>query len=603
MEAPRRDDGYKVGVTFVSSSDMGKDAIENALNSPKVIPIAQEAFAALKCAGINTFQIELLNPGKNEAESEVIDLGNSSLSILKKGCNDRFSKITLTARSILDQPSTSTIIDEDKLITKLSSFAEILQKELQSNKRVKREPIKPPVTYGSLVFKEGVFTAFREKIETYTNELLEKYPTLKKTKQMLDFTDYIFREHNDRALHEFQVDDLRKTLKDSKEPLMDEFLGKWIEMLYTKVNLEENWQKFLQKYVPNLKTDNCKSIVASIDEVAESLEHHSEVKGSQIYPSYDQFSLGNLPTSLWTIDHGNGRAAKFIRMANCTHVELVDRHTKKRKITIQPEFVRLLQELQTQGKRFLYINLMLTKGDCYETYSPGLKEAFQNQVGLTEAIHLLETEYGLTNIDVVTLDRNSDFYYSKGEGSSKEDPKLQEDAEYFKQACLNNLFDNESECPCIWPKRCDTVKLNGDVKEIINKVHTKYFKNAKELSDIQRNVFHDLVMKELVTYFCNGSNCDYYTIACQGSVDRGPSLSALHYWDYVIRTGQNKNPVEIMRTVVMFFVNALLMQNRLPHEQNIRTFYETLKVMEAAAEEAAALEAAAAAAKTSYQKV
>ncbi len=591
MEAPVYIDSYRVGVTFAATNGMEKTGVKAALKSPKVAPIAQQAFAALKLAGIKTFQIELITPGKNEPDSEAIDLTNNLLSIARRGCNERFSKITLTAKSTLEIPPKSAIVDEDKLLETLSYLAEVLQQELQGNKKAKTEHQKhveyKKLSDGELVFSSGVFEAFKSQIEKFTTELLEQYPKLKNTPQMLEFSQYIFREHKERALHEMQIDSLRSALAtEKKDPLMDEFVGKWIEKLFTTVNLETAWQKFLEGYVPNLGVENCITIAETLDAVHAALEKNPKLKGSFPYPAFDQISLGNLPSNLWTIDHGNGRCSQFIRMANCTHIEFLDRLTKKKKITIQPEFVRFLQELQKQGKRFLYINQMITKGDYYENFEPLLKEAFQTQVDLTNIIHQLETEYGLTNIDVVTLDRNSEFYHCRNEGASANDPDL-ENILYFKGACLDNLFYKGSECPCIWPKRMDKEKLIKDIKEIIENVHKKYFPNKEELNDVQRNVFQDLVMKDLVRYFCIESNCDYYTIACQSSIDRGPSLSALHYWDEVIKKGQNKNSVEILRTVVMFFVNAILMSNRLPHDERVVTFYETLKVMEATADAAA----------------
>lgn len=251
----------------------------------------------------------------------------------------------------------------------------------------------------------------------------------------------------------------------------------------------------------------------------------------------DPFLHGNLPSLQWEFQGG----PTLIRMAHPAK----DLWFWQRWVgidPIQPEFRRFLQ--LEAPKRHLYVNLMKRYGD---------------EGSLSRAIENLENE--AENLAVVTLDKNTPFYWQSDEFAEINDAKE------FKFNLLKALNGK---------RYYFSSKLNqfpDRLPDIIESVHSKYFKGSPSLTGQERQDFIEIVYISILDALVNEYKPLTMNISCKQAMDRGPGLALL--W-IVSREGE-KN---IKSEAALFLAPPLLIHNRpshLPRLQRLLSAFSTIQ--------------------------
>lgn len=566
---PINEESYSIILEASNSTDAvdNEKIMETISGSISLRSIVCRAFEELRNAGLSEFTI-VFKKDSSKTGTKLLSADFKELEIYDETAPETLSRIVLISNETLVPRK----VESAKFIEVLCPFALTLQHDLNAKKKRRL-----PNFESKYFFDSNVFLAFREQVKAFTKSLLEKYPKVKSSTFIHSLIKLTEKKDGDRCDHEniFNiVQDFLYALDECIAPGDDKdalttFIQEWCRDLYTTVRLESDWQVYLCKHLPEIDIDKSTDIKDFVTKATANI-----TKGSHFLPLVantavsDNVALGNVPSICWTYQKRNGKEAQFVRTPT---VALQNNYDDE--LYIQPEFIQFLKALQLQGKKFVYFNLMNTRVVGPDSNLESV---------LSKLLHDLKVKHGLTNFIVVSLDRNSDFYLGMDVYDGAKHPEIAGLGNFIPE-CFRNLFNVKGEQPCVWPADYEISVWMNMAQKIIQKVQAQYFPNLLVYNQVQRNVFNELMNKEFVSETIELTDCDYYTIACYSSIDRGPSLQAVHYWDGVLKRGEQHNPSEILRTTAILLVNALLNQGRLPHDTRINTFLETLKVMESAA--------------------
>lgn len=279
--------------------------------------------------------------------------------------------------------------------------------------------------------------------------------------------------------------------------------------LFLGVNLTKAFQDYLfQKIKPFQEGDFFNYLRISLKALNRSKQKTTL--------SNDSYKEGNLPFWQFTF---NG--VKVIRMG-LPIIETPYLQSLVFPPSINPEFASFLKTT----KRHLYVNLMKRKG-------------LEGPCSLS-----LEKTPGLT---VVTLDKNSDFYWQKGE--------FPEDAESFKAIFFKQMMDPKGAY--FWP-------FDIALEPIFDKVHADYFHNKLTFDTKERQDFIELAYLEILDFLVETLKPETMNITCQHAIDRAPSLSVLWQFKHGLAS---ENEV-----AALLFTPPLLMHNRSSHESRLERF-------------------------------
>ncbi len=429
-----------------------------------------------------------------------------------------------------------------------------------------------PSCYENL-FQNGVYKEYRTKMKAYFQSIKGQFRIILVPPEGDDiFKEAVYRlvtqiydldlEKADdfRELHRTMVTGLRSILglKDSTPAgeykdqaiLLIEEITCWI---FEKAKIKDELQSTIKRYLPELDSLISNGLTRSFGKVWNQLTKVVCLKGSRKTPGSDLHSRGSLIYNLWHYDYlgKEGKTTQFIRMSNPTIASICNN-----KPQIISELIHFLRVQQRQGKSFLYVNLMVAKGD-------------DDEVPLSNALHELETEYDLTNITVISLDRNSDaIRVLKDYIDDVSDAFVKDDKEYRK-FLGDHVKQNGSNR---WSPKLDLGAFKSKVQLIIDNAHYHYFKGQKNLIDKDREDLNELVNMEIVDDLIGDYGFDFVAIGCRATVDRGPSLYTLLYIKHLLKEYGKLSTAHVEYIYAMLFSNGILTENRLINRSRAEVF-------------------------------
>lgn len=336
------------------------------------------------------------------------------------------------------------------------------------------------------------------------------------------FASQGFKASDDpKRLNEMFIDEIRQDPQAAR-----------IQRMFIGAELTKAYQTFLFGIIPPFSEGD---FFCYLKESLAALKQMESFRKGKTSVSNDSYKEGNLP--FWQFTLSNPLQTKVIRMG----LPIVETSYLESLIftpVINEEFLSLVR----QEQRHLYVNLMKRSG-LEGPYSSVLENAEQEEAHLA----------------VVTLDKNSPFYWQEGEY-----PK---ETKAFKQLFLKQMQNPNGDF--FWTRRLDPIEWNRELALILEEVHRGYFNNAKELDLQDRQDFIELsyleILDRLVEWLCP----DAVNITCKHAIDRGPSLAVLWQWKL---GAANENEV-----AALLLAPPLLMHNRTSHESRLERFLSAAK--------------------------
>ncbi len=418
-------------------------------------------------------------------------------------------------------------------------------------------------------FSKQIYGTYRLKMKEFALTLTSKYtlifngekfsgtPFLEDTQALLE---QIFNFNPDDS-KDFRNSHFRfllalRGLISSKDHLKGEFeqqvfnfvdeINLWI---YTNDELLKLWREKFKSILPDLEKLTDSNFFNSFNKTKEMLESRLNRVNSVIGDCTDLHMDGNLITKMFTI-----REIPFIRMSN--QVSVINN------VSLLPEFKNFAELVG----RFFYGNMMKTS----EPEKP-----------LTSCLHTLNK---VKECKVMTFDRSSDYAMAAGKYIATIYNHLHE-LELYKQFLVDRLCTGSliTESPFVlFPEPLQGKELEETkIKflELLDKLHCKYFNNCETLENNERAIFNDLALVEVFYSYLKDNPFKFMTIACRASIDRGPSFFTLLYIRDLIEKGVKFDENVIREILFLFFIHAIINDNRLPHNERIIGFSKAAEMM------------------------
>lgn len=327
------------------------------------------------------------------------------------------------------------------------------------------------------------------------------------------FADYFkkqgyFLEGSPADLNRRFVDEMRK--KGDVEQIKNMFIG---------VNLTKAYENFLFSQIPCYEKGD---FFGYLSHSLALLKENPRFQKSKTTLTNDSYAEGNLPFLQFQLGQ-----TKVIRMG-LPIVEAPYYQTFFFTPKINPEFLAFVRSQD----RYLYVNLMKRSG---------LEGPFSHAL---ESLEEIEPTFA-----VVTLDKNSDFYWQKGD--------YPESSQEFKGLFLKKMLDPKGDY--YWSKH---LKLN--LKDLLEEVDIAYFDRKDKLSRPERKDFIELTYLEILDHLKETLAPSTMNITCKHAIDRAPSLAVLWQLKHHLA---NENEV-----AALLLAPPLLMHNRTSHQARLDRF-------------------------------
>lgn len=399
----------------------------------------------------------------------------------------------------------------------------------------------PPVEEGTNEFSSNYYSAYHQQLKKFINNYPQIHSLTEISKEINDLVYNINQPLGDaseqRKAHENFIYQIRAVIDSiPQSPSNDKatseiFLNNLIDWVYLQANMREATEAYFDRFaeVP-IKTDysNLLSSLQALrkDKIFTRAPHETE-------HTIDQYLHGNLPSFLFTLK--NPSQTKVLRMGypmdslNKWHLPWITP-------TVYPEFLSFIKN----QPRHLYINLMKRKG---------------SESSATKALENLENNF--SNIVIVTLDKNSDFYWQ----DAKKYPETVDSTE-FKQIFLRHLINKKGNF--YWSKSLNRNDWTKKLIVLLDEIHNIFFSNQATLNQKDRLDFIEIGYLSILDALVETLQPTSMNITCRQCMDRGPSLYAL--WML------QKNEVTARELPALLLAPPLLIHNRPSHLSRITRF-------------------------------
>lgn len=370
----------------------------------------------------------------------------------------------------------------------------------------------------------------------FFSEILNHQPPAEKAERYRYYQQFTsqFRMLSTKALSESNL-----------TPLMQEAVILLKEIIYARYSLMDLSQElslFAEELDPSLVQNEALPFWDRMQNHYSALESNPRVNFDGLrFTFFDAHYLGNLPYLLTDVDCGEGHTAQLIRMPSVTRDTSKSHLGVVRESKVIEDFRLYNEALKDKGEKHLYINLM------DRTRSGEQKKS--------NAIESIDREEH-TAIHVVSLDKDSDFYYQKGiYGNSNTN------AARFIDDFHNHLFDTPR---CFyWSKEIDQNDLQDAAKIAMQTIHASCFKSKETLSISERKDFIELVYCHLIDHLLHKIKPARVNMSCLHCKDRGAAQEALYtVYNHAKTTGDA--PLELDQQVhlkKLTFLPSILIEN------------------------------------------
>lgn len=422
------------------------------------------------------------------------------------------------------------------------------------------QPTLEAVQECDLIFTSGIYGQFNHQLKGYLRRNLAYYPELSQARSddnRLALIHYLLTPLPDqlagqRAYHQNFLLALRQLALRNLSQFDDTTsrmvcdLNHWV---FLGPNLMPQMQEFLTQNLPWPEAS------AALPDAARAL--YRTVKNDPRFNSCTRASVndgllnGNLPSYLFTYD--NRKQTRVIRLAtqakDLSFFETLFAPARK---GIYEEFLFHIDDFRHQSKIHLYVNLMKRQGE---------------ERRKTHQLEKFEAEEPA--LVLITLDKNSPFYYQSGKYRKVRDAFL------FQELFLWEMFRLNS--PYYWSKKIDAKEWQQTCRAILKDIHSQFFDNRADLSVRERRDFIEIAYLKMLDALLRKIEPDAVNISCKHCMDRGPSLFALLYAEQILKKGQGLSLAERDRLLTQLFGAPILLHNRSSYQDRIERFLSTFE--------------------------
>lgn len=429
----------------------------------------------------------------------------------------------------------------------------------------------PKLQDSERIYSSDIFSSYLSQLKAFI--AFEVYSAVGKfeNKDILFLTDQItsYEEgeaESNRSFYEAMIANLRNALKSERTSLSDfeiQFLRKFCTWMYQNVTLLDAITSHavesldLEPYPVNKKVsfdDLTETIDMSHQKSLENSEYSGRIYGNDAMS--DPHMKGNIPYILF-----HRQPTAVIRMPTVVRNvgEPLSIPSKIDEVEVIPEFKTYIEALHAKNQRHLFVNLLNKKKHRVEALR-------------AEATINLEKdpEYG-SAIYVVTLDKNSSFYWQKDEFNDLDEAAL------FKSIFIERMFDSTKKTAFHWSEKINGQKWRNKVERIVELVHDKHFSSNPSLSKEERQDFIEITYLEIVKTLMNDISPKTANISCMYSIDRGPSLLAVLFIDHQIDSSRFITKQDMMKVISLIVHQPVLLHNRSAFKNRVDRLTQALQ--------------------------
>ncbi len=327
-------------------------------------------------------------------------------------------------------------------------------------------------------------------------EFMAEHPLYSKVKDSSDKTMVALLDliemplgnpHEQRQNHVAIVLFMRKGISEQLSPDSKQLFTDLVRWTYLQANTNNDEKNFLFEHGGSESNNLFRLIPETYLMVKEDPQFNS-IKNLSSYE--DQLLEGNLPTKIGIVNQ-----TELIRMGQPLGVS----RTFTRWFTsptVTPEFLYFVQNQPSH----LYVNLMKRQG---------------TEKKLTRTLEKLEED--VQGLSVVTLDKDSDFYWQKNNNLEFVESDL------FITDYLQHLQSDHY----YWTKKLDPDEWHYELRHLIHMVQHQYFKDRQILGHTERKDFIELSYLAILDRLVEKIAPTSMNITCRQAIDRAPSLIAL----------------------------------------------------------------------------
>lgn len=397
-----------------------------------------------------------------------------------------------------------------------------------------------PVSEGENVFNSTIYSSYREELGSFVKnhpyyEAMQQQAPTPFNQQMQTLLVELDNPSKSplRLSHGALVNQLRYLaqrrleegvlLEEAKGVALLDDLLRWI---YTEARLLPAMEYFLFNHVQEPTSPIGDYLLTTTLELKKSgqfrgLEHETLDE--------DGFLHGNLPSRLFTFQGATVTRMSVPLMANWIG-----------KVTVDPLFKCFVKN----QKKHLYVNLMKRHGV---------------EAPLARAIEALEKE--LPSLSVISLDKNSPFYWQEETGFPEE-----LNSEEFKQQFLDRMFAPRGDY--FWSSALPRAEWKEELAGVMDQVHARFYPNVENLTRQERRDFIELTYLQILKALVEKWAPLALNITCRQGMDRAPSLAVLWWMEQA-----DPSPKEIAAALL---TPPLLIHNRPSHLSRIERFVTAL---------------------------
>ncbi|CDZ79544.1 hypothetical protein BN1013_00037 [Candidatus Rubidus massiliensis] len=384
--------------------------------------------------------------------------------------------------------------------------------------------IQGSIEEGNNVFNSSLYRSYHQKLQKFANN----YSMEEIQPNSINALFKYIRNSNqviDRQYHETLVDKIRQActyyLKEYESINGGEknILEQFIIYLFLGVDTTDLNKRFFYEHIDS-QQENLLSAITSVYRLREKGVFQGIKKVAFLE---DQFTQGNIPSRIDVLDK-----TILFRCGQPFYQFPPKLWWLPLPLKMAPEFALFLK----LSPNHLYINLMRRKG---------------MEGKLSHYIEALEELY--PHLTVVSLDKNSPFYWQKGNDV---------DIAVFKNDFLKHLQSSYY----YWSKKI--VNVEEILQCVLQETQDEYFAHKDRLNASERNDFIELAYLKILDRLVVKIQPITMNITCRQAMDRGPSLMAL--WLY------KKNKISSQDILPLLMAQPMLIHNRLSIKDKINRF-------------------------------
>jgi hypothetical protein len=332
------------------------------------------------------------------------------------------------------------------------------------------------------------------------------------------------------------------------------------EMCYWMYSSPRLWDSMIQFIEETVGI----SLVIDEQLISSNLKENFKSVGESFYLQCNQVTLPK--TKKLNIDlHASGdfpsvlfemKSKAWVIRTPTVGMFILDSDNALSEVGVAADFTSYLSHL-AQGESHLYINLM--------------DRNLENEEDLCEVIEKLEEEFK-ENFQIVTLDKNSAFYYQENEYASM-DCALDFKSN-FNQALFHTYFSF-----FYWSKSLDLNAWEEECDQIMNTVHETYFSNQSKLIKSERCAFIEIVYLKIIECLTEKFQTTRVNLSCRYCADRGGTALALLYLYELLQSHQTLSPEQIKKVYSLALGPSLVAYHRATQKYRIDRFLEAAQFL------------------------